>query len=164
MLLNTNFLHKISNFLYKCLKMKAKRRTPQEREQLLKLLADVRKRIDTFEITSYELAQNVSMTGAGIDKIIKGITKVPNAKVLNEIDVYIRENYETPPSLVTEPQKVYEKTSDELILKEVLKKLESLENKLDSSQLRQEIIFEILKNAKREEVQYLEKMFKEKFN
>lgn len=147
------------------LKMTVKRKTEQEKNEISKLLPKVIAKIAKHKATSYEISKVVDMTEPGIKKIMNGTTKFPNIDILKQIDSYIVTNYEKVKSQVSEIGEKYEspgQMSPDLLL--IIEKLELIEDKIDKASLRQEIIFEIIKNAKREELLYMDKMIKEKLS
>lgn len=139
--------------------MSVKRKTQQKREEVLKLLPVLLDKIEKYNITSYELSKAIPLSEPGIRKVIKGETKSPNLERLRDIETYIAENYESSDK---EDKKESPKESPDF--KIILEKLTAIEDKIDKSSLRQEIIFEIIKNAKTEELKYIEKMVKEKLS
>lgn len=140
--------------------MKAKRRTAEERNQISELKDLIVSRAAAHKITAYELAQNVGMTEVGIRKILNNVTKNPSLETLQEMDVYIKNFYES--DSVSEEKTKYNVQNPELSM--ILKKLNSIESKIESNSatisLKVDIMFEILKNAKAEELKYIENQLK----
>lgn len=144
--------------------MKPKRRTAKERQEISKLLSDVLERAGKYEVTSYELNKVVDMSMPGLDKILKHTTKYPDLEILKEIDQYISSTYEnTENANVAEPTEKY-LTIKDVEIKDIYKKLQILEDKIDRCSLKQDIIFEILKNGKAAELNYITEMGSEKIN
>lgn len=144
------------------MKMRTKRRTEKEKEEIRNLKESIITRSKSFEITSYELAKAVNMTIPGIEKILNGITKLPYPENLKQLDEYIADNYEKVDQ-VAEPQQEYlDKKSEEY--ENIMKSLQKIEDKIDRNALKQDIIFEIINNAKAAELAFIEKAIKERFS
>lgn len=142
--------------------MRTKRRTEKEKEEIRNLKESIITRSKSFEITSYELAKAVNMTIPGIEKILNGITKLPYPENLKQLDEYIADNYEKVDQ-VAEPQQEYlDKKSEEY--ENIMKSLQKIEDKIDRNALKQDIIFEIINNAKAAELAFIEKAIKERFS
>lgn len=140
------------------------RRTPQEKEEIAMLVKSIIKRAAEFEITAYELSQKVDMTLPAIRNILKAVTKFPELTILRQIDQYITEEYEMEKidKVAEEPAKYPQKESENLV--EILTKLHQIENKIDRASLKQDIMFEIIRNAKEAELTSINKAVSARLN
>lgn len=140
-----------------------KRRTAAEKEEITSLRQSVIERAKNWEVTSYELSQVVDMTMPAIGNILKDITKFPDLQILRDIDRYIREEYETEKSpVVAEETTNYGKKGE--VLTEIAGKLQAIEDKIDRASLKQDIMFEIIRNAKEAELNAINTAVRERLN
>lgn len=143
--------------------MAAKKKVMKEKVDLQTLTQQVVEKSHQLGVTGYEYHHNgVEMTLTGLNKVLNGTTKKTNLNNLRQMQQYLAENYENGPSVVKENQQQYAKISSEE--KSLLQRLKIIEDKVDKSLLKQDIIFEIIKNAKSVELAYIDKMFLEKLN
>lgn len=120
-------------------------------------LDDILEKVKKYKISPYEVGNNTTLTVTGVQKIFDGETKKPGNKSISIISDYITRVYE-PETIVKEQQSVYG-LNDEVTLAKILLTLERLETKIDAHNLKQEIMFEIIKNAKAKELEHLDKEF-----
>ena len=143
--------------------MAAKKKVMKEKVDLQTLTQQVVEKSHQLGVTGYEYHHNgVEMTLTGLNKVLNGTTKKTNLNNLRQMQQYLADNYENDPSVAKENTQQYAKISSEE--KSLLQRLKIIEDKVDKSLLKQDIIFEIIKNAKSVELAYIDKMFLEKLN
>lgn len=143
--------------------MPSKQKAPKKKIDLLSLTQSVVERATQFGITGYEFHHNgVDMTLTGLNKVMNGQTKKSNLHNLRQMEQYMQDNYENKGSSVKEDVAEYLKTPEEQ--KTIMQRLKMIEDKVDKSLLKQDIIFEIIKNAKSAELAYINEMVSEKLN
>lgn len=132
------------------------RRKPQEIEAIINLKEDIIARSEKYSVTGYEYYHkgNVDMSNPALDNILNRTTQKPNMEVLKQMDAYLKETYENSISNVAEAKVEY--NSSNSTLDDVMEKLKELGNMIEKSTLKQDIIFEIIKNAKAAELSYME--------
>lgn len=128
------------------------RRTAEQKEEITQLRKSILERAKRLEVTAYELSLVVDMTTPALRNILKGETKFPDLTILRQIDQYITTEYETEKSekVAEAPAEYGTKESEKL--SEILTKLNQIENKMDRASLKQDIMFEIIRNAKEAEL------------
>lgn len=137
---------------------KFKRRSPAEKQETLDLVKSISKRVKELEVTSYELSQAVPMSQPGIDKVLKGLTKMPDLDVMRQIDKYLYRTYESPDAQSVHEDAVNSQTG----INTVMQKLRDIEDKIDKCALKQDIMFEIIRNAKAAELSCIDQLAKDK--
>lgn len=146
--------------------MRRKGKTEAEKKEIKNLIDSIKNRVLQYDISLYELGKenSINMTGAGITKIMNGVTKKPNVGVLKEIDNYLIKEYETEKlPIVAEESEQYGKL-DNADMKELIKFLKNLDDKIDKIALKQDINFELLKSAKLAELNVLTQKTKDKIS
>ena len=130
---------------------------------LVSLTQSVVEKATKFGITGYEFHHNgIDMTLAGLNKIMNGQTKKSNLHNLRQMEQYMKENYEQRLSAVNEDKEDYSAVPSDY--KSIMDRLKIIEDKVDKSSLKQDIIFEIIKNAKTAELASINKMVSEKLS
>jgi len=140
-----------------------KRRTAAEKEEITSLRKSVIERAKNLEVTAYELSQVVDMTTPAIRNILMNITKFPDLQILRDIDQYIRERYETEKSSIVAEDTLNYGDKEENLTK-IVGKLQIIEDKLDRASLKQDIMFEIIKNAKEAELNAINNAVKKRLS
>lgn len=113
-------------------------------------------KIKLYKITGYEIEKNTNITSGTFYNFFKGKT-VPFETTLDVINDYIESYYEKS-KIVKEERETYStERSNKMV--DILARIES---KLDVLKLQNEIMFEILKNGKKVEIEYIEKQSKKR--
>lgn len=123
-------------------------------------LIEVLEKVKKYQISPYEIGNNTTLTVTGVQKILDGETKKPSIKSLNIISEYVSKTYE-PENFIQEQKEAYN-LNEEVTLAKILITMERIESKLNAYSLKQEIMFEIIKNAKAKELEHLNKEFSTK--
>ena len=123
-------------------------------------LAEMLARAKKYNVSPYEVGNNTPLTTTGVQKIFDGESKKPSIKSINIINDYVIKTYE-PEQFVQEQREAYN-LNEEVTLSKILSSLERIEAKINAQNLKQEIMFEIIKNAKAKELEHLDKEFKAK--
>ena len=145
-----------------------KRRTENERIEIIKLKEQVIDMLNKHHITAYEIGEKVSnITFPTVLKIVDGTTLVPNKEKLLAIKEYVEYNYENKKvRKVAETKAEY---LEDVSLKSILnavkrldKKIDKISDQIQEADLRQQLIFEFLTNAKATEVKFLQDQIADK--
>lgn len=150
-----------------------KRRTESDRIEIIKLKQEVIELINKHNISAYEIGEKVSnVTFPTVLKIADGTTQFPNKGKLQSIKEYIELTYENKKiEKVVETKAEY---FEEVSLKTIYTAIKKLDKKIDKgiseildhieeADVRQQLIFEFLTNAKATEVKFLQEQIAEKF-
>lgn len=129
--------------------MKPNRRSSEEKESISILRDELIKKVEKYNISMYELSKShlIEMSEPGLAKIFNGITKFPKMENLLQIQNYIAVNYEDCKGLKLNPERTMQQ------------RIEELEGQVEKMHLKMDIIFEIIVNAKKEEISYIEKQW-----
>lgn len=142
------------------------RRTPEEKAMALEKVKAIIPKVEELELTAYIIAKHTSLSHQGITKIITRKAKFPKIENLEEIESFIRDYEEhkknNPESTEPMPKQTPGNQNLEQKVDQILKSLARIEKGLEVYTLRQEIMIEIIKNAKGEEYKFLAEQIDEK--
>ena len=150
-----------------------KRRTESDRIEIIQLKQEVIELINKHKISAYEIGEKVSnVTFPTVLKIADGTTQFPNKAKLQSIKEYIELTYEN--KKVDKVAEVKAEYFEEVSLKTIFTAIKKLDKKIDKgiadildhieeADVRQQLIFEFLTNAKATEVKFLQEQIAEKF-
>lgn len=138
------------------------RRTLEEKNLIAEKLEVVINKCNLYKISPYEIGQNTNVSLSGARKLLGGITKNPSLDTLKIIEEYIDKK---EASLSLEKAENYFKSlSTNQKIDHIYKKVDDIELLLHSFDTKQKIMFEILKDAKTEELKFFETAIKERLS
>ena len=148
-----------------------KRRTEKDKEEILVLKEKVINLIKKYHISAYELDSKIeNITFPTVLNIMNGTTVYPNKGKLQSVINYINKNYEKINT--NEDEKDIFKNIDNEKLDKLLSEVKNLKQIIDKgfndildavheNDLKQDLLFQLIVNAKGQENDYLKKKLKE---